>query len=126
MSLTAFIGRCPHCGHDNGENSLFDVARGTLTPAQQAKLNEQFANYAKQKPHLYGGCDEITTPREQVEKWKSLHESLTKLNEAQERRHEKQVEKLTKERDAATRAERETIEPVLAALGDIAGTSSSL
>ena len=42
---------------------------------------------------------EITTLREQVEKWKSLHESLTKLNEAQERRHEKQVEKLTKERD---------------------------
>ena len=68
MSLTAFIGRCPHCGHDHGENSLFDVARGTLTPSQQAKVNEQFANYAKQKPHLYGGCDEITTLREQVEK----------------------------------------------------------
>ena len=33
-----------------------------------ADENEQFANYAKQKPHLYGGCDEITTLREQVEK----------------------------------------------------------
>ena len=43
--------------------------------------------------------NEIISLREQVEKWKSLHESLTKLNEAQERRHEKQVEKLTKERD---------------------------
>lgn len=68
MSLTAFIGRCPHCGHDHGENTLFDVARGALTPSQQAKVSEQFANYAKQKPHLYGGCDEITTLREQVEK----------------------------------------------------------
>ena len=66
MSLTAFIGRCPHCGHDHGENILFDVARGELTPAQQEQLNEQFANYAKQKPHLYGGCDEITTLREQL------------------------------------------------------------
>ena len=43
--------------------------------------------------------NEIISLREQVEKWKSLHESLTKLNEAQGRRHEKQVEKLTKERD---------------------------
>ena len=68
MSLTAFMGRCPLCGHDHGENSLFDVARGTLTPAQQAQVNEQFANYAKQKPHLYGGFDEITTLREQVKK----------------------------------------------------------
>ena len=68
MSLTPFTGRCPHCGHDHGENALFDVARGTLTPSQQAQVNEQFANYAKQKPHLYGGCDEITTLREQVEK----------------------------------------------------------
>ena len=66
MSLTAFIGRCPHCGHDHGENTLFDVARGTLTPSQQAQVNERFANYAKQKPHLYGGCDEITTLREQL------------------------------------------------------------
>ena len=48
--------------------------------------------------------NEIISLREQVEKWKSLHESLTKLNEAQERRHEKQVEKLTKERDEAVAA----------------------
>ena len=33
---------------------------------QLAMENEQFANYAKQKPHLYGGCDEITTLREQL------------------------------------------------------------
>lgn len=102
MSLTAFIGRCPHCGHDHGENSLFDVARGTLTPAQQAKVNEQFANYAKQKPHLYGGCDEITTLHEQVKKLtdecvvlrassRSKLETISSL--------ELQVEKLTKERD---------------------------
>ena len=53
MILTAFIGRCPHCGHDHGQNT-FDVALGTLTPSEQARLDEQFANYAKQKPHLYG------------------------------------------------------------------------
>ena len=72
MSLTPFTGRCQHCGHDHGENALFDVARGTLTPSQQAKVNERFANYAKQKPHLYGGCDEITTLREQVKELKAL------------------------------------------------------
>ena len=66
MSLTPFTGRCQHCGHDHGENALFDVARVTLTPSQQAQVNERFANYAKQKPHLYGGCDEITTLREQL------------------------------------------------------------
>ena len=76
MSLTAFIGRCPHCGHDHGENILFDVARGELTPAQQEQLNEQFANYAKQKPHLYGGCDEITALREQVKKLKAELKSI--------------------------------------------------
>lgn len=108
MSLTAFIGRCPHCGHDHGENSLFDVARGTLTPAQQAKVNEQFANYAKQKPHLYGGCDEITTLHEQVKKLtdecvvlrassRSKLETISSL--------ELQVEKLTKELDNVKQVE---------------------
>lgn len=55
---------------------------------------------------------DIVSIREQVEKWKSLHESLTKLNEAQERRHEKQVEKLTDEcvvLRASSRSKLETI-----------------
>ena len=110
MSLTAFIGRCPHCGHDHGENALFDVALGTLTPSQQAQVNERFANYAKQKPHLYGGCDEITTLREQVKKLKAELKSidgalddpranLTLTTSEIIWELKEQVEKLTKERD---------------------------
>ena len=110
MSLTPFTGRCPHCGHDHGENALFDVARGTLTPSQQAKVNEQFANYAKQKPHLYGGCDEITTLREQVKEMKAelksidgaLDDPRANLTLATSEiiwELKEQVEKLTKERD---------------------------
>lgn len=110
MSLTPFTGRCQHCGHDHGENALFDVARGMLTPSQQAQVNERFANYAKQKPHLYGGCDEITTLREQVEKLKAELKSIDgALNDPRANltlttseiiwELKGQVEKLTKERD---------------------------
>ena len=53
----------------------------------------------EKRPLVSRGFHDASTDREQVEGWKPLHESLTKLNEAQERRHEKQVEKLTKERD---------------------------